>query len=337
MEKLLDWKLKFTQHNGAPASCSGKGTLLRVEQDVMKMADKKVKQLTKKAIRAGALSGISAGRIDEFIMVFAKAKSDSNTKHCCLGKGGAGVTFELAGCFIVTTEIHSINEAKLARIPETFTEAELNLTTEIRKVTHGTLRSAFDGAISGSTGCKLIKRQTNGILQGAILGGYLWLGGGILKIDGKFGGDLKDIQAAEIDHHGEGKAKWSQNPGEKMVHLNNARVAFDNIIETNKQITTKFEDLAEKIKKRLGSQENNEKATTSAQTYIDRTAKRAAEPHAVNAELTRHQKQSGIPNLIPQENETNAANEALKNASRVRGTSNRNNTINLAYLLVTVL
>ncbi|CCD16295.1 unnamed protein product [Trypanosoma congolense IL3000] len=84
--KLLDWQLHF---HGSPA-CELNESILEDIQAALKKVNEEIFKLPAKAIRAGALAAKSAGRLDEFITVFANAKMRKvfDTSNYCLGSGG---------------------------------------------------------------------------------------------------------------------------------------------------------------------------------------------------------------------------------------------------------
>ncbi|CCD14453.1 unnamed protein product [Trypanosoma congolense IL3000] len=81
VSKFTDSKLHFHESLG----CGGNESLLDSIRTALEKVNEEIKTLPAKAIRAGVLAAKSAGRLDEFIMVFANANGGH---RYCLGSGG---------------------------------------------------------------------------------------------------------------------------------------------------------------------------------------------------------------------------------------------------------
>ncbi|CCD12310.1 unnamed protein product [Trypanosoma congolense IL3000] len=84
--KLLDWKLHF---HGSP-KCEVNESILDEIRVTLENVNAEIGALQAKAIRAGALAARSAGRLTDFITVFANAQNNSfmDRVNYCLGGGG---------------------------------------------------------------------------------------------------------------------------------------------------------------------------------------------------------------------------------------------------------
>ncbi|CCD16187.1 unnamed protein product [Trypanosoma congolense IL3000] len=142
--KFLDWKLHF---HGSP-ECGENDSILEGIRTVLERANEEIKTLPAKAICAGAPAAKSAGRLDEFITVFANArktgsvfiKTDSETSNYCLGSGGEKAQRrDLFDCF-PTGGKFEIGEANLAKIPESMTDlSDPNLIAVTENINHSSV------------------------------------------------------------------------------------------------------------------------------------------------------------------------------------------------------
>ncbi|CCD12589.1 unnamed protein product [Trypanosoma congolense IL3000] len=185
--KFLEWQLHF---HGSPACKVNESLLEDIRTDLEKV-NEEIEKLSEKAIRAGALAAKSAGRLDEFITVFARAKMRSvfDTSNYCLGRRGDPATrTDLFNCFPTGVEIE-MGENNLAKIPESVPEKnELDFRTAIEAINHSTFSAHLmvKYGDDNHAGCNLINGKS-GILSVA-LQDRLWWGGGILTI-GKASGE----------------------------------------------------------------------------------------------------------------------------------------------------
>ncbi|CCD15305.1 Transferrin receptor-like, ESAG6-like [Trypanosoma congolense IL3000] len=307
--KLLDWQSKFIHSKSkgiGSEACKITGLLFRQVRKEIDKTRKEVKKLEKEASRAAAFAANSAGRLDEFITVFANARNDSGNGFC-LGDRNAAKPEALRDCFIGK----DFSEESLIDISERASEQEPNLFFAIDDIKHSALRSHFTTA-TGTTnaGCNLIKGASGGILGNTDLENSLWWGGGILTIgkgfQGEFNGSLVagEIQAATK----EGKhALWTADPAQHIVHLKNASDAFKAFKDVQEKIKEKVKSIEKKIQACMGGQESGENTTeqnateptttteqkTTSPTCFSNVAKIAAELKEKRALLARYQKVKG--------------------------------------------
>ncbi|CCD17257.1 unnamed protein product, partial [Trypanosoma congolense IL3000] len=185
--KLLEWQSKFIQSKSkgiGSEECKVTGLLFRQVRKEINKARAEVEKLEKEASKAAAFAANSAGRLDEFITVFANAKG-SDSKYC-LGSEKAATAGDLKDCF----SGNDFREESLVDIGEKASDKELNLNSDIEGIKHSKLSSHFSGTSSTNAGCNLIKGDTGGILKSVGLEKSLWWGGGILTIGKAFGGEF---------------------------------------------------------------------------------------------------------------------------------------------------
>ncbi|CCD14185.1 unnamed protein product [Trypanosoma congolense IL3000] len=316
--KLLEWQTKFMQSNSkgiGSQACKITGLLFRQVRKEIEKARREVEKLEKEASRAAAFAANSAGRLDEFITVFANAKGDSN--HYCLGSDKAATAGELKDCFSGT----DFREQSLVDIGELAGGKEPDLAADIEGVKHQSVKDSFDGG--SSSGCNFTKGTPDGILKSTDLENSLWWGGGILTIGKAFDGvfNRENFSAGEIANNTkEGKhALWTADPASQIVHLKNASDAFKAFKAVQEKIKEKVESIEKKIQECMGSPEpgaNNtdqnatEPTTTAEQTPTSTTcfsnvAKIAADLKEKRALLARYQKVKG---WIPPSSAFNAKN-----------------------------
>ncbi|CCD12006.1 hypothetical protein, unlikely [Trypanosoma congolense IL3000] len=100
--KLLDWQSKFIQSKpkgSGSEACKITGLLFRQVRKEIDKARAELEKLEKEASKAAAFAASSAGRLDEFITVFANAKWSEGGRKFCLGKDKAATTEELKDFF----------------------------------------------------------------------------------------------------------------------------------------------------------------------------------------------------------------------------------------------
>ncbi|CCD16119.1 Transferrin receptor-like, ESAG6-like [Trypanosoma congolense IL3000] len=298
--KLLDWQSKFIQSKskgiGAEA-CKVTGLLFRQVRKEIDKARKEVEKLEREASKAAAFAANSAGRLDEFITVFANAKGGDH--NYCLGRDKAATAGELKDCFSKT----DFSEESLVDIGERVSVQEPNLFPKIEGIKYSELSSHFTAGSGG--GCNLIKGAKEGILKSTNLENSLWWGGGILSIGATYGG-TRSFDPGEIPDatNNKEKAFWTENPATQIVHLKNASDAFKAFKAVHETIQAKIEDIEQKIQSCMGGEEpgvnTTEQNTTepdipppTSPTCFDNVAKIAADLREKRALLARYQKVKG--------------------------------------------
>ncbi|CCD13084.1 unnamed protein product [Trypanosoma congolense IL3000] len=201
--KLLEWQSKFIQSKSkgiGSETCKITGLLFRQVRKEIDKARKEVEKLEKEASRAAAFAANSAGRLDEFITVFANARGESSSY--CLGDGKAVTAGELKDCF----GGEDFSEESLVDIGEKARIEEPKLDSKIEGIKHSVLKSHFTTGSGG--GCNLIKGGKGGILGNTNLEKSLWWGGGILSIGRNYSGTNSDeLIAGEITNATNNKEK----------------------------------------------------------------------------------------------------------------------------------
>ncbi|CCD17256.1 unnamed protein product [Trypanosoma congolense IL3000] len=300
VSKILDWQLHF---QGSPG-CGGNESLRDKIRTILEKVNEEIKTLPTKSIRAGALAAKSAGRLDEFITVFANAGRSGvfGTTNYCLGnKGDPARRRDLLDCFPEGNKLE-IGETNLAKIPESMTnEKELNLTAALTSVNHSAVEAYFNRIYGEDihADCNLIKGTAGGIIGSVNLEKPLWWGGGVLTIGKDFPGEIKrekfisgGIENASTGSDGD-KAFWTENPSEKVPHLQKSLAAFQAFNDAAARITQKFAEI-EKIEKQIEfclSNETMEEGPT--QSCFKSAVKLNAELQAANALLARYYEEKG--------------------------------------------
>ncbi|CCD12391.1 unnamed protein product [Trypanosoma congolense IL3000] len=302
--KLLEWQSKFLQSKSKGSGseeCKITSLLFRQVRKEIDKARTGMERLEKEASKAAAFAANSAGRLEEFITVFANAKNSSN--GFCLGNGKAATPKELKDCFSGT----DFREKSLVDISERVSEQEPNLDSKIEGIKHQSLRDSLGGG--NNVGFNLTKGTKGGILKRTKLENSLWWGGGILSIGKGFDGNLGSSQnfgAGEIANNTkEGKhALWTENPATHIVHLKNASDAFKTFKAVQEKIKEKVESIEQQIQACMRDQESGEnnteqnatKHTTTTEqtptslTCFDNVVKIAAYLKEKRALLARYQK-----------------------------------------------
>ncbi|CCD12028.1 Transferrin receptor-like, ESAG6-like [Trypanosoma congolense IL3000] len=303
--KLLEWQSKFIQSKSKGSgseACKITGLLFRQVRKEINKARAEVEKLEKEASKAAAFTANSAGRLDEFITVFANAKGGDN--NYCLGGTKAATAGDLKDCFSGT----DFGEESLVDIGEKASEQEPGLFSAIEGIKHSALSPHFTAGSSG--GCNLIKGSSGGILKSVGLEKSLWWGGGILTIGKAFGGEFSSsFGPGEIANDTkDGKhALWTADPAQRIVHLKNASDAFKAFKAVQEKIKSKVESIEQKIQACIGGQESGENSTeqnttehtatteqtTTSPTCFDNVAKIAADLKEKRALLARYQKLKG--------------------------------------------
>ncbi|CCD17521.1 Transferrin receptor-like, ESAG6-like [Trypanosoma congolense IL3000] len=313
--KLLEWQSKFIQSKSKgnnSEACKITGLLFRQVRKEIEKVREEVEKLDKEASKAAAFAANSAGRLDEFITVFANAKGgDSNY---CLGDDKAAKPEELKDCF----SKNDFGEESLVDINERASEQEPNLDSDIDSIKHSKLSSHFSGGSGG--GCNLIKGVSGGILGKTHLEKSLWWGGGIMTIGKAFEGEFNSstFGPGEIANDTKkGKhALWTEDPATQVVHLKNSSDAFKAFKAVQEKIKSKIESIEQKIQSCMGGQEPGENNTEqnatepteplsppTLPTCFDNVAQIAADLKEKRALLARYQKLKG---WIPPNNAFNA-------------------------------
>ncbi|CCD15760.1 Transferrin receptor-like, ESAG6-like [Trypanosoma congolense IL3000] len=304
--KLLEWQSKFIQSKskgGGSEECKVTGLLFRQVRKEINKARAEVEKLEKEASKAAAFAANSAGRLDEFITVFANAKGSDKY---CLGDEKAATPEDLRDCF----SKNDFSEESLVDIGDRASVKEPNLVSDIEGIKHSKLSSHFTGTSSTTeAGCNLIKGTKKGILENTELEKSLWWGGGILTIGKDFAGDLASggsLIAGEITAATKDKATWTADPAKQIVHIKNASDAFKAFKAVQETIQAKVESIEQKIQACIGGQESGENSTeqntteqtateqkTTSPTCFDNVAKIAADLKEKRALLARYQKVKG--------------------------------------------
>ncbi|CCD16404.1 Transferrin receptor-like, ESAG6-like [Trypanosoma congolense IL3000] len=299
--KLLEWQTKWVQSKAqgkGSEACKMTGLLFRQVRKEIDKVREEVERLEKEASKAAAFAANSAGRLDEFITVFANAKGESN--GFCLGDTNAAKPEDLRDCFSKT----DFSEESLVDIGERASAQEPNLFSKIEGIKYSFLSSHFTAGSGG--GCNLIKGDTGGILKSTSLEKSLWWGGGVLTIGKGFDGVLNgsNLGPGEIANDTkEGKnALWTADPATQIVHLKNASDAFKAFKAVQETIQEKVKSIEDKMEGCLTGQEpgenNTEQNATTEQTpntltCFDNVARIAADLKEKGALLARYQKVKG--------------------------------------------
>ncbi|CCD12012.1 Transferrin receptor-like, ESAG6-like [Trypanosoma congolense IL3000] len=298
--QLLDWQLHFHES----LECEVNQSILEEIRTALGTANEELQKLPKKAIRAGALAAKSAGRLDEFITVFANAQKESfmnQVNYCMTGGGRPARRRDLIDCFPTGSRLE-IGETNLAKIPESTTSRnEPNLASEIKNITHSSLsKHWYRYALDSGAECNLIKGASSGIL-GVNLNGPLWWGGVILTIGKSFSGQIEKtaFNAGEIANATKGsesnKSFWTASPSTAIPHLNKTLAAIQDFKDAEAIITRKFSEI-EKIEKQIETCLSNETMEEGhTQSCFKNAVKINAELQAANALLERYHKEKGPP------------------------------------------
>ncbi|CCD15144.1 Transferrin receptor-like, ESAG6-like [Trypanosoma congolense IL3000] len=299
--KYFDWKLHFH----ASPECQMNESVLDEIRTMLENVNTEFRTLHSKAVRARALAARSAGRLDEFITVFANAKGNGTTfkesTNYCLGSGGAPAKRrDLLDCFPKGEEFE-MSETNMAKIPETTSYGgELDLSAAIENINYNTAAAYVKkgGAIDVSANCNLIKGSGDGILGSTSLEKPLWWGGGILTIgkdfDGDFMTDGSKFIAGEIESSStdSSKAFWTESP-HTIPHLKNTLAAFQSFKSSAERISRKLTEIAE-IEKQIETCLSHGKVEdVHAQTCFKNIMKLNAELHDTNTLLERYRKEKG--------------------------------------------
>ncbi|CCD16147.1 unnamed protein product [Trypanosoma congolense IL3000] len=300
--KYFDWKLHFH----VSPECQMNESVLDEIRIMLENVNTEFRTLPAKAVRARALAARSAGRLDEFITVFANAKGNGTTfkesTNYCLGSGGAPAKRrDLLDCFPKGEEFE-MSETNMAKIPETTSYGgELDLSAAIENINYNTAAVYVKkgGAIDVSANCNLIKGSGDGILGNTNLTAPVWWGGGILTVgkdfDGDFRTDSTKFIAGEIESSRKGyqdKALWTESP-HTIPHLKNTLAAFQSFKGTADRISRKLTEIAE-IEKQIETCLSHGKVEdVHAQTCFKNIMKLNAELHDTNTLLERYRKEKG--------------------------------------------
>ncbi|CCD16405.1 Transferrin receptor-like, ESAG6-like [Trypanosoma congolense IL3000] len=298
--KFLDWQLHF--HGSS--ECELNQSILEDIRTDLEKVNEEIKTLSGKAIRAGALAAKSAGRLDEFVTVFARARGDGPTFYekssFCFGyKGHPATRADLHDCFPEGTRF-DIGEANLAKIPEsTANKEEPNLTGVIENVNHSAVEAHFRKIHWEDihADCNLIKGSSTGIVGSVNLGNPLWWGGGILTLGNNFNGVLErtKFNAGDIADASKGRetrALWTASP-HTIPHIKKTLAAFQAFKDSAEKITQKFNEI-DNIEKQIEpclSNETMEQGPT--QSCFQNAVNLNAELQAANALLARYHKEKG--------------------------------------------
>ncbi|CCD15510.1 Transferrin receptor-like, ESAG6-like [Trypanosoma congolense IL3000] len=297
--KFLEWQLHFHGSH----ECEVNQSILETIRTDLEKVNEEIKKLSAKAIRAGAFAAKSAGRLDEFITVFARARGSGQTFYekasFCFGyKGDPATRADFHDCFPTGTRFE-IEEHNLAKIPESTTgTGEPNLASVIENITHSALsgnwyRYSRDSAAE----CNLIKGACGGTLKDTQLQNPIWWGGGILTIGNNFNGvlerakfDAGEIVNASIDS---AKAFWTSSP-HTIPHLKKTLAAFQDFKDSAAKITQKFMEI-DNIEKQIEPCLSNEtmEEHTPHKPCFQNAVKLNAELQAANALLARYHKEKG--------------------------------------------
>ncbi|CCD16994.1 unnamed protein product, partial [Trypanosoma congolense IL3000] len=140
--KFLEWLLHF---NGSSECVVNEDNLETIRTN-LENVNEEINKLPAKAIRAGALAAKSAGRLDEFITVFANAKKTGfiDGVNYCLGGGGEPARRrDLLDCFPDGEKLE-MGESNLGKIPESMSnKKELNLAAALKSANHSVVGAYF--------------------------------------------------------------------------------------------------------------------------------------------------------------------------------------------------
>ncbi|CCD12013.1 hypothetical protein, unlikely [Trypanosoma congolense IL3000] len=139
--KLLEWQSKFIQSKSKGSGseeCKITGLLFRQIRKEIEKTRKEVEKFEEEASKAAAFAVNSAGRLDEFITVFANAKG-SDSSYFCLGDGSAAKPEDSRDCFSGT----DFREESLDDIRESASGQEPNFFSAIKSIKYSKLSSHF--------------------------------------------------------------------------------------------------------------------------------------------------------------------------------------------------
>ncbi|CCD16148.1 Transferrin receptor-like, ESAG6-like [Trypanosoma congolense IL3000] len=272
--KLLEWQSKFLQSKSKGRgyeTCRVTGPLFRQMRKEVDKAREEVEKLEREATKAYTFAANSAGRLDEFITVFANAKNEGGNGYC-LGDTTPATIEELNSCF----SGKDFREESLVDISEKASEQEPNIGGAIEGIKYSALSSTFSDG-SNNANCSLIKGSKNGVLENVDLEKSLWWGGGILTISKGFEGIINEssfgpgeISSAQIQG-GSSKAYWTADPAKQIVHLKDSLEAIKAFKDAKENIQTKIEGIEQQIQFCLGEQEHNKHSTEPVPTEQNAT------------------------------------------------------------------
>ncbi|CCD16045.1 unnamed protein product [Trypanosoma congolense IL3000] len=140
--KLLEWQSKSIQSKSkgiGSETCKMTGFLFRQVRKEIDKARKEVEKLEKEASKAAAFAANSAGRLDEFITVFANARNESGISKYCFGNEKSATKDELKNLFIRK----KFSEEYMVDFKEKSSERDPNLGAALEGIKYGTPKKNF--------------------------------------------------------------------------------------------------------------------------------------------------------------------------------------------------
>nr|CAQ57419.1 expression site-associated gene 6 (ESAG6) protein [Trypanosoma brucei brucei] len=262
-EKLSDLKMRSIQlqlsvmRNRVPSGekdCKDIRTLLKTVLRNEFTFQQELEEMRNASALAAAAAGIAAGRLEEWIFVFAQAADGSSQFCISVGRTGPAEYNNLQECFDGKIGPETLYKIEDSRVKESV-QKSLQLHEVLSSISFGSLGVKNIRGGNGRDGCNLVRTDTNGILNGGSPTRHnLTWGGGVMNFGSYQNGSMY-VEGGEYGDATEyGAVRWTEDPSKVSIFEDVIRL-FARFQEAKNAVMRRIKTTADELTKCIGQKE----------------------------------------------------------------------------------
>nr|Q8WPU1.1 RecName: Full=Transferrin receptor subunit ESAG6; AltName: Full=Expression site associated gene 6; Flags: Precursor [Trypanosoma brucei brucei]6SOY_A Chain A, ESAG6, subunit of heterodimeric transferrin receptor [Trypanosoma brucei]6SOZ_A Chain A, ESAG6, subunit of heterodimeric transferrin receptor [Trypanosoma brucei]CAD21457.1 ESAG6, subunit of heterodimeric transferrin receptor [Trypanosoma brucei]CAQ57468.1 expression site-associated gene 6 (ESAG6) protein [Trypanosoma brucei brucei]CA len=262
-EKLSDLKMRSIQlqlsvmRNRVPSGeqdCKDIRTLLKTVLRNEFTFQQELEEMRNASALAAAAAGLAAGRLEEWIFVFAQAAGRSSQFCISVGKTGPAEYNNLQECFDGTIGPETLYKIEDSRVKES-AKTSLQLHEVLSSISFGSLGVKNIRGGNGKDGCNLVRTDTDGVLEGGSPTRHnLTWGGGVMNFGSYQNGSMY-VEGGEYGDATEyGAVRWTEDPSKVSIFKDVIRL-FARFQEAKNAVVKKIKTTVDELTKCIGQKE----------------------------------------------------------------------------------
>nr|CAQ57309.1 expression site-associated gene 7 (ESAG7) protein [Trypanosoma brucei brucei]CAQ57321.1 expression site-associated gene 7 (ESAG7) protein [Trypanosoma brucei brucei] len=261
-EKLSDLKMRSIQlqlsvmRNRVPSGekdCKDIRTLLKTVLRNEFTFQQELEEMRNASALAAAAAGIAAGRLEEWIFVFAQAADGSSQFCISVGKHIPPEHKNLQECFDGTIGPETLYKIEDSRVKES-AKKSLQLHEALSSISFSSLGAESIVEQRKNRGCNLMRTAYGGLLKDFCLNRNFTWGGGVMNFGSCVAGNLK-IEGGEYGDVGSHDAvRWTEDPSKVSIFKDVIRL-FARFQEVKNAVMKKIKTTVDELTKCIGQKE----------------------------------------------------------------------------------
>nr|CAQ57332.1 expression site-associated gene 7 (ESAG7) protein [Trypanosoma brucei brucei]CAQ57346.1 expression site-associated gene 7 (ESAG7) protein [Trypanosoma brucei brucei]CAQ57347.1 expression site-associated gene 7 (ESAG7) protein [Trypanosoma brucei brucei] len=261
-EKLSDLKMRSIQlqlsvmRNRVPSGeqdCKDIRTLLKTVLRNEFTFQQELEEMRNASALAAAAAGIAAGRLEEWIFVFAQAAGGSSQFCISVGTNIPAEYNNLQECFDGTIGPETLYKIEDSRVKES-AQKSLQLHEVLSSISFSSLGAESIVEQRKNRGCNLMRTADGGLLKDICLNCNFTWGGGVMNFGSCVAGNLK-IKGGEYgDVSSHDVVRWTEDPSKVSIFKDVIRL-FARFQEAKNAVMNKIKTTVDELAKCIGQKE----------------------------------------------------------------------------------